>query len=261
MLKVLHRTDDGFGSIVVTENGNKRVLSFASDFQQSAIYINKPWQLVHEYTQIMLLGLAFTQAKNIILLGLGGGGLVHCLNYFYPQMKLEVVEIRQAVIDVAYKWFDLPDTNNINLHCRDANDYIKQVVPANADIIFSDLYEAQGMSEVQTQNDFISACARALNENGWLVINFHKLPDKNSSVMQQLSICFSEIFYCDIFKGNWVVFCGKAHAGFNARKTKASGIKTSKLKTNEIKERVIELGVYVNSPIKYYFNKIKTVKF
>ncbi len=242
MSKELYRTEDKYGPVIVLERGDKRVLSFGSDFQQTCVDTVKPWYLVHEYTQIMLLGLVFGKAKNIVLLGLGGGGLVHCLNYFYPQMKLDVVEIRQAVIDVAYEWFDLPRTKNINLHCEDANDYIKQAKACHADIIFSDLYEAYGMSDVQVQAEFISSCVQALNETGWLIINFHSLPDKKSAMMKQLSDNFSDIFYCDIFKGNWVVFCGKTHSCFNAQ---------------EISGRVVDLGNYINAPMKYFFKKIK----
>ena len=102
MGKELYRIEDDEGSIVVTQRGNKRLLSFGSRFEQSSVLMGKPWYLIHEYTQIMLLGLLFVDARRITLLGLGGGGLVHCLSHYFSQSTIQVVEIRQAVIDIAY---------------------------------------------------------------------------------------------------------------------------------------------------------------
>lgn len=219
MTKELYRTEDESGLIVVTEQADKRILSFASDLQQSCIYKHKPYYLVHEYTQIMLLGLVFVKAKNtalnVTILGLGGGGLVQCLQYFYSQLEIQVVEIRQAVIDIAYEWFYLPEVKNLHVHCADANDYIKQTKPASIELLLSDLYEAQGMSETQVQADFIAECYKALSDNGWMVINFHSLPENTSPVMKAIKSLFLEVYVCDVYKGNWVLFCGKTKLSFN----------------------------------------------
>ena len=80
MGKELYRTEDSDGLIVVTQRGNKRLLSFGSRLEQSSVLMDKPYYLIHEYTQIMLLGLLFVDARHITLLGLGGGGLAHCLS-------------------------------------------------------------------------------------------------------------------------------------------------------------------------------------
>ena len=180
MQKELYRSEDEYGELVVTEQGDKRILSFASSLQQSAIYTQKPHRLVHEYTQIMLLGLIFNQAKNIAVLGLGGGGLEHCLGYYFPNVMLQAVDIRQGVIDIAYQWFYLPEKKNIKVHCNDAAGYVEQVDADSVDVIFSDLYEAQGMSDVQLQGEFMAASYKALSKNGCMVINFHSLSADDS---------------------------------------------------------------------------------
>lgn len=214
MGKELYRTEDSDGLIVVTQRGNKRLLSFGSRLEQSSVLMGKPYYLIHEYTQIMLLGLVFVDASHITLLGLGGGGLAHCLSHFFPQSTIRVVEIRQAVIDIAYEWFELPRLDNLQVVNDDAMHYVSKLGQATTDIIFSDLYEAAGMSACQAQQAFIVACYQALSESGCLVINFHHKPHPGSFQMDTIESFFSEIVVYDSedLPGgrNSIMFCCKS---------------------------------------------------
>jgi spermidine synthase len=209
MGRVLFRDEDEMGQILVTQRGGRRVLSFGTALEQSSILIERPASLTHEYTQIMLLSLLFVEAQHITLLGLGGGGLVHCLSHFYPRSQLQVVELRQRVIDVARNWFELPQTEQITLHCGDAARYIAHAQDARTDLILSDLYESDGMSEVQASAFYIRHCARHLADKGVMVLNFHQLPAPRSELMQAINEQFAEVLVCDVFSGNFVMFCLK----------------------------------------------------
>ena len=214
MGKELYRTEDHYGLIVVTQRGNKRLLSFDSKLEQSSVLMDKPYYLIHQYTQIMLLGLIFTDANRITILGLGGGGLVHCLSHFCSQSAIQVIEIRQAVIDIAYDWFDLPRRENLHIINDDAFHYLQNLEPHSTDIIFSDLYDAEGMSTCQAQQEFVSASFRALSEEGCLVINFHDKPQADSELMDTIKILFTEIIIYDAqqipFARNSIMFCCKS---------------------------------------------------
>lgn len=209
MGRELFRCKDEMGLILVTQRGGKRVLSFGTGLEQSSVLMERPACLSHEYTQTMLLGLLFVEARHITLLGLGGGGLVHCLSHFYPQCQLQVVELRQQVIEVAKNWFELPQTEQIALYCGDAARYIARAPAAQTELILSDLYEADGMSEVQESLFYIRSCARHLTDNGVMVLNFHLLPSPDSELMQVIKEQFAEVFVCDVFSGNYVMFCLK----------------------------------------------------
>lgn len=244
MLKELFRLEDEQGLIIVTEQADKRSLQFASGLQQSSVYMNKTYYPVYEYTQIMLLGLLFTDAKNIILLGLGGGGLLHCVNHYYPNSLIQAVEIRQAVIDIAYEWFALPVTKNVQVVCADASEFIHLEKTQTKDVIFSDLYEAQTMSEIQGQADFIVECYKVLSDKGWLVINFHSKPEEDSPLMREIKKLFSDVLVCDVYKGNWVVFCGKASSFFEQ---------------HDLKQRVKALTKKTEIPLMYYFKQLRKI--
>jgi len=208
--KEIYRIKDGEGSIVVTQRGNKRFMNFATSFEQSSVEMDKPHYLVHEYTRAMILALSFVDARRITLLGLGGGGLVHCLTHFYPDKELNVVELRQAVIDTAYAWFDLPRVKQLKVNRCDAWQYLIKSKSNNIDIIFSDLYDAKGMSDWQSQLDFIDLCYKSLSENGWLVINYHVIPAQDSLLMSHITELFSSIFQCDLIQGNHILYCGRS---------------------------------------------------
>ena len=214
MGKVLYRISDSEGSIVVTQRGNKRLLNFDSRFEQSSVLMPRPYYLVHEYTQVMLLGLLFVDARRITLLGLGGGALAHCLSHYYPESTIQVVEIRQAVIDIAYEWFDLPRQDNLQVINDDASNYMAKLEQDSTDIIFSDLYEAEGMSACQAQQDFIVDSYHALCESGCLVLNFHNKPHQGSLLMDTIESFFSEIIVYDsaesLGQRNSIMFCCKA---------------------------------------------------
>jgi spermidine synthase len=211
--KELYRTEDGEGCIVVTQRGNRRLLSFDSSLEQSSVLMNQPYYLIHVYAQIMLLGLLFADARRITLLGLGGGALAHCLSHYFPQSSIQVVEIRQAVIDIAYDWFALPRSDNLQVVNDDAFLYLAKLEDSSSDIIFSDLYESKGMSVCQEQQAFIAASNRVLSEAGCLVINFHHKPHRDSLLMATIERLFNEVIVYDSGgvpgEQNSIMFCCK----------------------------------------------------
>lgn len=243
--------EDDDGSIVVTQRGNKRLLSFGSRLEQSSVLMNMPHFLIHQYTQIMLLGLLFSDARRMTALGLGGGALAHCLSHFFPNSEIDVVEIRQAVIDIAYDWFDLPRRDNLHVVNADAMHYLSNLAQGATDIIFSDLYVAEGMSACQAQQAFIDAGYTALSEQGCMVINFHQRPDEGSELMAAIESLFSEIIIHDTESlpgqsPNSVMFCCK---------------RTAALHTPEVNWRAELLTRRVKMPLMQYYHQLQNLPF
>lgn len=246
MGKELYRTEDDDGIIVVTQRGNKRLLSFGSKLEQSSLLMDKPYYLIHEYTQMMLLGLLFTDARRVTLLGLGGGGLAHCLSHFYPQSTIQVVEIRQAVIDIAYDWFDLPRRDNLQIIHADALQYLSKCEQGSSDIIFSDLYEAEGMSAIQALQEFIVASYHALSESGCLVLNFHQKPYRGCLLMDTIESFFDQVIVYDSdgIPGeiNSIMFCCKKDIAIHQA---------------ELNARAEALTKRVKMPLMMYYRKLE----
>lgn len=242
MGKEIYRVEDDLGVIIVSQRGDRRILSFDSILEQSFISMIKPHQLMHEYTQAMLLGLLFNQPSHATILGLGGGSLAHCLYYHFPRMEIAVVELRQSVIDVAYEYFRLPKSPRVIVVQDDASHYLASADESSTDIIFSDLYKADGMDPLQSQQDFIKQCYRALSDDGWLVLNYHVLPEQESAVMQSICSLFVEVYVCETPIGNRILYCGKRSMMINR---------------SELSKRAYELGKLVNNSLSDYFKRLR----
>jgi len=206
--KIIHLTQDDYGRILVIDDGDHRVLNFNSLFEQSSMQLSYPYQLVHEYTQYMLLALAFIEPKKITLLGLGGGSLLRTLHHLLPNCNFNVVELRQAVVDVAQQYFSLPDDDRVVISVNDALEEITQIKNASSDIIFSDIYDAHQMVPGQLHMTFLTQCHRALSPQGWLVANLHSLPTDKEVFFEELRSLFPTVILGTIAE-NIILFAAK----------------------------------------------------
>jgi hypothetical protein len=207
--KEVYRTLDAFGPVVVREYEGLRILSFDSLFEQSAMRLDNPLALVHDYTQVMLLVLLFKEPKHVTLLGLGGGSLLRVLHKHCTTTIFQVVELRESVIRIALGHFAVPSDERIVMHNRNGIHYIKAVPRDSTDILFADMYHAYSMEEFQSTTGFLEQSWRLLSADGWLVINFHQLPEFDSPYVQKMCALFAEVVCCGTNGGNYVVMCSK----------------------------------------------------
>jgi len=164
-------TKDECGPIYVYQTKNNRILSFDGEIYQSCMKLNNVNGLNLGYTQAMMVGLLFVpHLKTATLLGLGAGSIAKYLLSNYPILTLHAVESRQAVADIAIKYFQLPQTKRCILHINDAIDYVSHP-QVKSDIIFSDLYSSTGMELQQIQTTYLQDCKNALTDQGVLILN------------------------------------------------------------------------------------------
>src|SRR5512135_1665010 len=102
---IVHHCRDEFGEIIVADDGVIRSLYFG-DILQSCIRLDQPASLIHEYNQAMMSSLIFkADPRTVLLVGLGGCSLVNFLRSAFPACAIDIVEIRQKVIDLARDHF------------------------------------------------------------------------------------------------------------------------------------------------------------
>lgn len=212
--QIVYQTKDEFGSILVTDFRHFRNLMFDSDYEQSSMDIRKPHILAHEYTRVMMLVLTFINPTHVTLLGLGGGCLLRSLAQASPNCKLQAIELRQKVYDVANTFFGIPSFNTTVI-ISDANQYLFDMEDHSTDIIFADMYGAIKMNPFQMQKDFVHQVYKILSNKGWLVINYHDLPSLDSPFFETLFNSFAEIFVCHTTnKRNTILFASKKSLKF-----------------------------------------------
>ena len=185
--------EDEHGPIYVYQTKNNRILSFDGKIYQSCMKLNNINGLHLSYTQAMMTGLFFIpELKTATVMGLGAGSMVKNLLSSFSELNVHAIEYREAVAETAKKHFHLPDTERLFLHIDDAANYIKNT-NIKSDIIFSDLYNSQGMEPKQVKLSYLHDCKKALNDQGILVLNIcHTSPKLREELDKLLSLEFKK---------------------------------------------------------------------
>ncbi|PKG56516.1 spermidine synthase [Shewanella sp. GutDb-MelDb] len=207
--QVLHQTEDEYGPLIVLDDKESRILAFGENDEQSKLLKAAPHIPQHTYVQAMLLVLLYSQPKSAIVLGLGGGGLIHALRHFDAGIKLTAVELRADVIDLAKRYFQLPLSKKLKVINQDATQFLALGDHKRVDIIFTDIYSAEGVDVAQVSESFIAQCAALIKADGYLVLNCWKEHSKNRELLAYLELHFVEVRACLTGSANWVVIAGK----------------------------------------------------
>ncbi|GIU49826.1 spermidine synthase [Shewanella sp. KT0246] len=216
----LHHVSDDIGPIFVLEDNEFRILSFGDNDEQSKILKAQPHVPQHTYIQAMLAVLLFSKPKSAIILGLGGGGLVHALRRYDAAIKLTAVELRKGVIEISKRYFQLPIGKKLNIVHQDGGDFLANAEHKRVDVIFADMYIEQGVDEKQLTTEFIENCHKGLKADGFLVLNCWKEHSKSELLKQTLSQHFANVYATLTGGGNWVIYASKQPQSFSAATNK-----------------------------------------
>lgn len=168
---LIHRSIDDDGEIHVYEDAGRRYLTFGNRVEQSCVELARPARLAYAYTQAMMLALLLRPgARTALLLGLGGGSLARALRAYDRGLRITGVERRERVIEVARQLFGLPQDRRFVAVCDEAASYLTESTHRH-DLVFADLYLAEGMDPRQVCEDFLRLCHDRLEHDGILVVN------------------------------------------------------------------------------------------
>jgi len=207
--KYVYTDTDKYGDIAVIDEGDRRILSFAVGDEQSVQLKAQPHVLQHSYTQAMMLSLLFCQPKRVLLLGLGAGCMLSTLHSVIPGVRISAVEVRQSVIDIAKRYFRLPSSKKIDIHCAEAGEFLASGMAKKVDLIMTDLYRDTGMDEVQVSKEYLDLCTAQLKVNGWLVINCWGESSEHLQLLDYLAVDYADVRHCESGDGNLVIFAGR----------------------------------------------------
>lgn len=204
--RMLVNAEDEWGPVTVLEDAELRILAFGEHDEQSKLLKATPHIPRHTYLRAMLLALLFTEPRSVMVLGLGGGVLIHALRQFDAAIRITAVELRPLVIDFCKRYFRLPLSKKLTLIEADALVYLAQSSHKRVDMLFCDLFDGQGIAAGALSTVFLQQCQRQLKADGILVLNCWKEHSKDVALLAKLQALFPEIYACLTGSGNWVVF-------------------------------------------------------
>ncbi len=152
-----------------------------------------PNVLVLSYTKAMMTGLLLTnRIKSVLCIGLGGASIPKFLLHHYPDSRVDIIEIRKKVAEIAFEYFLLPADPRLKVYIGDAVDIVKNLKPESYDMIILDAFTQFGMADSITRFSFMNNCKNLLNEKGIIDINLWSKPKAVFKIMKNnLKKCFN----------------------------------------------------------------------
>ena len=121
---ILHTKDSQYHRIAVVEDDDSRYLRFDSSFQ-SGMFKDDPFRTRFEYADYLQLPLAYRpEARRILYVGLGGGSAPKRTWRDFPATRIQVVELDAEVVDVAYRYFELPRDPRLLVEVEDGRRFL-----------------------------------------------------------------------------------------------------------------------------------------
>jgi len=169
-MRTLLEKDTFYHRIRVEEDEEARYMYFDRTLQ-SAMNLKDPTELRLIYSRYTSVAFAFRpDAKNILIVGLGGGSIPKRLQKSFPSLHIDVVEIDPEVVQIAKTQFNVRESKNLRLYTQDGRLFLTRT-QNQYDIILLDAYYADAMPFHLATKEFFELAQRKLTPNGLIVAN------------------------------------------------------------------------------------------
>lgn len=116
--------------------------------------------------------------ENVLILGFGTGSVANIFTSEYNMnCKIVGVEADEIVIELGKKYFDVSAIKNLDLHCKDAYDFVV-TCQDRYDLIAMDVFVDKYVPGKFHEKKFIELLVKLLNEKGILFFNYISFDDK-----------------------------------------------------------------------------------
>jgi spermidine synthase len=211
--RIVHRQKSMYRDIIVTENAEYRCMSFARrNGMQTCISLRTPTRLAVPYTRGVFAGLlANPGARRVLVIGLGGGVIPTAMRSVEPALRIDVVELDPAVVDVAKQYFDYREGPGLRTSIGDGRVFARRQLRAGIryDLIVIDAYERVYVPEHLMTREFIAEVKSLLAPGGVVASNtFARGPLAPYEAATYQSV-FGETHIVDMTLGNRIILAGR----------------------------------------------------
>ncbi len=175
--ETIHEERSIYRDITVVQTGDRRCLIFnvhRGDRNQTCVDVSTPDKLVFAYTRMSFAGLLLKpDPKTILVAGLGGGSIPTTLTDLFPDAEIDVVEVDQAVVNVAHQFFFFEENPNMKVTVADARVFVKRagLLGKKYDYIVLDAFGGDYIPEHLLTMEFLEEVKAIMADDGVLVAN------------------------------------------------------------------------------------------
>ncbi len=173
--EIVHREKSMYRDIIVLDTQTHRCMSFARrGGMQSCILKEAPDLLAIPYTRAVFAGLlANPDARQVLIIGLGGGVIPAAMRRIDPTIQIDVVELDPAVVNVAKRYFGYREDPHLRTFIGDGRVFVRRQARAGVryDLIVIDAYERVYVPEHLMSREFIGEVKSLLAPGGVVASN------------------------------------------------------------------------------------------
>ena len=210
--KTLHQERSLYRNILVKEGGEYRCMTFGRFHgHQTCINHNKPQQLVLEYTRGLMSGLYIIPApKRVLVIGLGGGVIPMSLRSLYPNLIIDVVELDEAVLNIAKAYFNFSEDSLLKAYVDDGRVFVRKQLRAGIsyDLIIIDAFDKDYIPEHLLTYEFLNQTKGILNPDGIIAANTFTEGALHQHEGATYQAVFNSVYNIDLSGGNRIIIAG-----------------------------------------------------
>jgi len=171
---VVFETTTPHHHIRVLDEAGVRTLSFNGS-RESRMSLGNSLQGHFEYTEYFHLPWLWnTNLTNVLMIGLGGGSSQRAYLHYYPEVKIDTVELDPVVVDLARRYFQLPETTRHRVVVEDGRQYLRRS-KKEYDAIILDAYRTTRYGSFipyhMATQEFFEIAREHLGTNGVVAFN------------------------------------------------------------------------------------------
>ncbi len=169
-LRTIYAEESAYHNIRVMDGSGGRYLRFDKSWQ-TGMNLDDPYTSPLPYPDYFHLAMAQNpDIREVLVVGLGGGAAPKRFWHDYPAVKVDVVELDPAVIDVARRYFAVPEDDRLKLHVGDGRRFL-ETSTKRYDLIIVDAYYSDSIPFHLTTREFMQAVKQHLRPNGVVALN------------------------------------------------------------------------------------------
>ena len=173
---LLHEEESRYQFIQVVQDGGARYLylnegyAIHSVWRPDTVLTGGEWDMF--LTAPPLLG---RPAARVAILGNAAGTTARAYGVYYPQARIDGVELDPAVTAAGRRWFGLGDNPRLTVHTADARPYLASS-GARYDLILIDAYRQPYVPFYLATREFFRLCRQRLAPGGIVCLNVSTVP-------------------------------------------------------------------------------------
>ncbi|MBN1682707.1 fused MFS/spermidine synthase [Candidatus Bathyarchaeota archaeon] len=169
--KIIYTKETPYSTLTIIDDNNEETrILYLNNLPHSAMYLNGSSNSVFRYTDYFNLAFAFNSEINQVLF-IGGGGFSGPKQFldYYPEIKVDVIEIDPDVVQVAKDYFGVTENPRLRIFIEDGRIALNKL--GVYDLIVLDAYSKSYVPFHLMTQEFFNELYSHLTKNGLILSN------------------------------------------------------------------------------------------